>query len=222
MSDFDKEAEREKLREKYDRDREKRKETERMSQLLLQGATMTNRHCGSCGDPLFRYEGSEFCATCEGQAEETAAEDTTRTDAATDTTADGSTGAAEPATGDATDGATSGEVAGDAAGHPSPEQVAGGDAGSSTATERPVNETTRSSPTPTATATTSDPSAGTATTDDGRVEGDLDAARASLARTLTIHAQRAEAAEGPRRAADHLAAVREAAEALSALDESRR
>jgi uncharacterized Zn finger protein (UPF0148 family) len=69
MSDFDKEAERQKLREKFEKDREKRKETERMSQLLLQGATMTNRHCDTCGDPLFRYQGQVFCATCEGRAQ---------------------------------------------------------------------------------------------------------------------------------------------------------
>ena len=48
-------------------------------------------------------------------------------------------------------------------------------------------------------------------------DADLDAARASLIRTLTHHARRAEAVEDPRRATDHLTAVREAADALSAL-----
>ncbi len=65
MSDFDREAEREKLREKYERDKEKREASERMSELLLQGATMTNRHCPECQSPVFRYEGREFCPTCE-------------------------------------------------------------------------------------------------------------------------------------------------------------
>lgn len=66
MSDeFDKEAEREKLREKYEREEETRQATEHMSQLLLQGATMTNRHCDDCGDPIFRHDGQEFCPTCE-------------------------------------------------------------------------------------------------------------------------------------------------------------
>ncbi|MFC7071507.1 Sjogren's syndrome/scleroderma autoantigen 1 family protein [Halovenus rubra] len=65
MSDFDKEAERERLREKYERDQEKREATEQMSELLLQGATMTNAHCSECNDPIFRYDGQEFCATCE-------------------------------------------------------------------------------------------------------------------------------------------------------------
>jgi uncharacterized Zn finger protein (UPF0148 family) len=65
MSDFDKEAERERLREKYERDKEKRASTQRMSELLLKGATMTNRHCDTCGDPIFRWNGREFCPTCD-------------------------------------------------------------------------------------------------------------------------------------------------------------
>ncbi|WP_436925338.1 Sjogren's syndrome/scleroderma autoantigen 1 family protein [Halosimplex amylolyticum] len=65
MSDFDKEAERERLREKYERDQQKREASERMSDLLLKGATMTNSHCGNCGDPIFRYDGDEFCPTCQ-------------------------------------------------------------------------------------------------------------------------------------------------------------
>ncbi|MEF8827680.1 MAG: Sjogren's syndrome/scleroderma autoantigen 1 family protein [Halolamina sp.] len=74
MSDeFDKEAEREKLREKFADDEEKRSATQRMSELLLQGATMTNKHCDNCGDPLFRDNGQTFCPTC-GDAEAEAAE----------------------------------------------------------------------------------------------------------------------------------------------------
>ena len=65
MSDFDREAEREKLREKYERDKRDRKSTQRMSDLLLRGATMTNRHCGTCGDPIFRHQGRAFCPSCE-------------------------------------------------------------------------------------------------------------------------------------------------------------
>jgi uncharacterized Zn finger protein (UPF0148 family) len=65
MSDFDKEAEREKLREKYGQQEENRKATEQMSELLLKGATMTNAHCTDCGDPVFRYDGQEFCPTCQ-------------------------------------------------------------------------------------------------------------------------------------------------------------
>ncbi|WP_126664104.1 Sjogren's syndrome/scleroderma autoantigen 1 family protein [Haloterrigena salifodinae] len=66
MSDFDKEAEREKLREKYERDQEERQATQRMSDLLLKGATMTNAHCGTCGDPLFQMDGTTFCPSCHG------------------------------------------------------------------------------------------------------------------------------------------------------------
>ncbi|ELZ03132.1 hypothetical protein C482_03889 [Natrialba chahannaoensis JCM 10990] len=66
MSDFDKEAEREKLREKYERDKEERQATQRMSDLLLKGATMTNSHCGTCGDPLFQENGTTFCPSCHG------------------------------------------------------------------------------------------------------------------------------------------------------------
>jgi uncharacterized Zn finger protein (UPF0148 family) len=65
MSDFDEEAERERLREKYERDQQRREATEQMSELLLQGATMTNAHCSECNDPIFRYDGQEFCPTCE-------------------------------------------------------------------------------------------------------------------------------------------------------------
>ncbi|WP_336336244.1 Sjogren's syndrome/scleroderma autoantigen 1 family protein [Haloarcula brevis] len=65
MSDFDKEAEREKLREKFEQEEDNRAATEQMSELLLKGATMTNAHCSDCGDPIFRYDGQEFCPTCQ-------------------------------------------------------------------------------------------------------------------------------------------------------------
>ncbi len=70
MSDFDREAEREKLRKKYERDKQKREASERMSELLLQGATMTNRHCPECHSPVFRYDGRQFCPTCEKEVTE--------------------------------------------------------------------------------------------------------------------------------------------------------
>ncbi len=65
MSEFDKEAEREKLRKKFAEEDRKRETTEHMSELLLRGATMLNAHCDECGSPLFRYEGQEFCPTCQ-------------------------------------------------------------------------------------------------------------------------------------------------------------
>jgi uncharacterized Zn finger protein (UPF0148 family) len=68
MSEFDKEAERRRLREKYESEEADRETTERMSELLLQGATMTNQHCDACGSPIFRYQGQEFCPTCQAEA----------------------------------------------------------------------------------------------------------------------------------------------------------
>ena len=94
MSDFDKEAEREKLREKYERDREKRQSTQVMSDLLLKGATMTNRHCDTCGDPIFRYDGQEFCPTCRRSEAD---------DGASETSPGGGDEAAETAAETATD-----------------------------------------------------------------------------------------------------------------------
>lgn len=79
MSEFDKEAEREKLRRKLEDDREKRQHTQQMSELLLKGATMTNRHCGNCSDPIFRHNDEEFCPTCGAEADETAADRETAT-----------------------------------------------------------------------------------------------------------------------------------------------
>lgn len=70
MSEFDKEAEREKLRKQFEQDERKRESTQRMSELLLQGATMTDTHCDTCGDPLFRYEGQEFCPSCQAQTDD--------------------------------------------------------------------------------------------------------------------------------------------------------
>lgn len=81
MSEFDKEAEREKLREKYADEQADREATEHMSELLLQGATMTNKHCNACGDPLFRQNGQEFCPTCGGAADEDVAERTAEAEA---------------------------------------------------------------------------------------------------------------------------------------------
>jgi uncharacterized Zn finger protein (UPF0148 family) len=95
MSDFDEEAERERLREKYEQDQQDRQATEKMSELLLQGATMTNAHCSDCGDPVFRYEGQEFCATCEKAID--------RGDGAAEADGDSEDGAAE-ADGDSEDG----------------------------------------------------------------------------------------------------------------------
>ncbi|WP_096389684.1 Sjogren's syndrome/scleroderma autoantigen 1 family protein [Halopenitus persicus] len=112
MSDeFDKEAEREKLREKFERDQKKREHTQHMSELLLKGATMTNSHCDACGDPIFRHNGQEFCPTCSREGTESATGGMDETEAGGSPTGtesrgspteieideDGATGTAEPA-----------------------------------------------------------------------------------------------------------------------------
>lgn len=65
MSEFDKEAERERLREKFAQDEAERASARHMSELLLQGLTMTDRHCPECGAPLFRDDERTFCPECE-------------------------------------------------------------------------------------------------------------------------------------------------------------
>ena len=97
MSDeFDKEAEREKLREKYERDQQKRQATQEMSELLLKGATMTNSHCDRCSDPMFRMNGETFCPSCERTVDGGEAEPVADVERETDASATATRGAAAP------------------------------------------------------------------------------------------------------------------------------
>ncbi|MFC6989860.1 Sjogren's syndrome/scleroderma autoantigen 1 family protein [Haloplanus sp. GCM10025708] len=200
MSGFDKEAERERLREKYEKDQEKREATQRMSELLLQGATMTNRHCDQCGDPIFRYEGQEFCPTCQtttgGEGEESAAE-ATQTAQAPETQANGQAVEAETPTG--------GE-------RPEPTATESAHAGGEPATESEPERPRRGEPTPEPTR----PPTPQRASSEG--EASVERARASLVRTLTRFAEAAETADDPRRAKELLGAAREAAETLDAVD----
>jgi uncharacterized Zn finger protein (UPF0148 family) len=197
MSDFDKEAERERLREKYERDKKKRETTERMSELLLKGATMTDAHCENCGDPVFRYEGEEFCPTCQQLVTTDADADA---DAGEPETGERESDAGEPdASG--TEAASDGPASGD-------RDLAETDATGSAAGRRP---TAGQPATPAASRSPG------ATTGDDQSDGALEEARASLTRALRFHASQAAETADPRRARDHLAAAREAAEALSAL-----
>jgi hypothetical protein len=121
---FDREAEREKLREKYERDQEQREATQQMSELLLKGATMTNQHCEECGSPIFRMDGEAFCPSCGGSRAvgEDGADDVRSGD-------DDGTGAGDAdgaAAGDA-DGTAAGDADGTAAGDA--DGVAAADAG---------------------------------------------------------------------------------------------
>ncbi|WP_096394703.1 Sjogren's syndrome/scleroderma autoantigen 1 family protein [Halorubrum trapanicum] len=244
MSDgFDKEAEREKLREKFAEDEKKREHTQQMSELLLKGATMTNRHCGECGDPIFRYDGREFCPTCgneAGGAAEAGEAPAEAGDAPAE--ADGASVEAGDAPADAGDApavATGTSTEADA--------EEGVDAAAENgAVDSGANEPGRSeSPPSTAAPQGSTPSQESAPSQDSAsprrsspqrsepqrsepqqsvpsrsaddAEG-VGAARASLTRTLTRFARAAEETDDPRRARDHLEAAREAAEALAALN----
>jgi len=227
MSDFDKEAEREKLREKYERDQESREVAEKMSELLLQGATMTNAHCSECGDPIFRYDGQEFCASCEkpvdrGTGEEAANRD--GDDASGEEDGDGGT---EEATADSetikvtspsdgrvqfggeTDGADEHGTDAPADSRPDP-----GAPDEESAPRRDERRATDEAPSrrPPRRERAPEQTGGRAP-----VEADVSAARESLVRTLSRFSQRAENCEDPQRATEYLTAAREAAEALAAL-----
>ncbi|MBX0322535.1 hypothetical protein EGH21_05790 [Halomicroarcula sp. F13] len=274
MSDFDKEAEREKLREKFEKEEEQRAATEQMSELLLKGATMTNAHCSDCGDPIFRYDGQEFCPTCQKPItrEQGASED--GTDDEGDQSADGQSGdhieVANPSDearvqfgGD--DAAASDQAASDPAARTDEQAQGDAEAGpdsqpsdQTAADQQPASPAEPRREVPSADpARTPDEAGGDRATDErddatrqperaprrspdredhtGRrpdpdvstrtasgegsrsdVRADLAAAESLLAETVRRFAERAAAAEDPREAREHLAAAREAAEALDA------
>ncbi|MFC4552139.1 MULTISPECIES: Sjogren's syndrome/scleroderma autoantigen 1 family protein [Halorussus] len=270
-SGFDKEAEREKLREKYEADQKDRENTRRMSELLLQGATMTGKHCNRCGDPIFRYDGQEFCPTCQqaGEAAANAAEADAGTAAADDA-------ADEPDPVDADQAVAATDVSEDAdeSGDTADETHDGADAGEEPRVEindvrvagrRSDRSDTHSGPPSQQRGETdaegrSDAGDGSraprerrgrsagrhrhgsdarhrhagasgrrgasARPDDAgperHAEADLSEARATLVRTATDLARRAEATDDVARARELLAATREAAEALAALDRTNR
>ncbi|WP_435146624.1 Sjogren's syndrome/scleroderma autoantigen 1 family protein [Halobaculum sp. P14] len=222
-SGFDKEAEREKLREKYEQDREKRESTQRMSELLLQGATMTNKHCDACGDPIFRQNGEEFCATCDqpGQGGQQPADGQAAGEQA---------GQQQPAQAGQQQSAQTGQQS---AGQ-QPAQAGQQSGGRGTGAERQPNsaptqpgargdDAARRPAEPRQAATRSvDVGASTRgdAADSARTGGDagsLDGARDALVTALQRHAQAGADASDPRTASEHLDAAREAAEALSAL-----
>ncbi|WP_049998011.1 Sjogren's syndrome/scleroderma autoantigen 1 family protein [Halococcus sediminicola] len=208
MSDFDKEAEREKLRERFAEDEEKRETTEQMSELLLQGATMTDTHCDSCGNPLFRYDGQTFCPTCQRTA----------TDGATEEQAaiEGDT----PASGEPAPASTEGQQT--AAEQPTqpnentqpPRNTVEGQSAEPTRDRR-------ASPTRTGdTKNARKPQSETARPTSGA--DDLAATEASLARTLRELSSAAEELDDLGRTREHLAAAHEAAEALDAVRTARK
>jgi len=199
MSEFDKEAEREKLREKYADDAEDRAATQRMSQLLLQGATMTNRHCDECGDPRFRYQGREFCPSCDGieGGPPVESEDSeTHEERAAETERSGEQ---PPVSAGATDRQPAEET-------PTREESRAA-IGQEPTGERPrAGQPTQETPDAHSVA------------GDQSIDGDLAEARRTLARSVRSLAERGATAEDPRRAREYLEAAREATEALAALN----
>ncbi|MBZ6495095.1 Sjogren's syndrome/scleroderma autoantigen 1 family protein [Natrinema longum] len=234
MSDFDKEAEREKLREKYEQDKEERKATQRMSDLLLKGATMTNAHCGTCGDPLFQEDGTTFCPSCHGNPDAVQGTDLEAQPAVegeTDGNTGADTGGDDPAP---TNGATTDTGDGDSSSLPS-ETAAATDAPSA---GRQRDDQRRQETRTDATAPATDPQSSSSpssakpeqptpsqpavsASDRNRSfhssDGDLEAAHDALVRSLEKFAEKAAATDDPRYAKECLEAAREAGEALTTL-----
>jgi uncharacterized Zn finger protein (UPF0148 family) len=198
MSDFDKEAEREKLREKFAKDDQKRERTSRMSELLLKGATMTNKH-HDCGSPIFRWQGEEFCPTCQG---------TPDGEGVAEVEADEGEQTADATTVDVESPAESPD-------QPTPETANGTPEVADQSPTRSPEPSPDPTPTPDARAQSPTPTHSQSTTGT-KQSGDLATARASLTRTLTSLAQRAESTDDVSKQRDLLAAVEDAAAALEA------
>ncbi|EMA53061.1 Sjogren's syndrome/scleroderma autoantigen 1 family protein [Halococcus thailandensis] len=209
MSEFDKEAEREKLRERFAEEDEKRETTEQMSELLLQGATMTDTHCDRCGSPLFRYDGQTFCPTCQQSADDSGADDRTATTDAND----------ETTAANANDEQSASE-------QPRTQPNPSGEQTTRTPTQQPQNPTQPAQNRQTAARTD-----GTIRTNEQQPDpaarpasgaSDLEAAEASLSRTLHELAATAEETDDLGRTREYLAAAHEAAEALDAMRTARK
>ncbi len=237
MSDFDKEAEREKLREKYERDKKEREATQRMSDLLLKGATMTNAHCGTCGDPLFQENGTTFCPSCHGNPDAVDGTDLEAQPAEGQPATDQST-ADQPASDTAETGA---DAAADAGAEPTTVRHRRGDDGArdtrpemAASSADPEPQSSTAPPRDRQSTAGSDAESAPVTASDGRsadaapsrrapaaspssVDGDLEAARDELVRALEKFAAEAAATDDPRYARDCLEAAREASETLSTL-----
>ena len=224
MSDFDKEAEREKLREKFEQEEDKRAATEQMSELLLKGATMTNAHCTECGDPVFRYDGQEFCPTCQKPVAREQSEDADDRIEVADPSDD-----AHVQFGDGTDSQDPESTATEPPDQPQdPRANAGDDTPPADATaEIPSADPDRTPPqsgdrgvdgrAAEPSSSTPDRRRSRAGRDTDSVGADLSAAESLLAETVHRFSQRAADTDDPRTAREHLAAAREAAEALDAV-----
>lgn len=224
MSEFDKEAEREKLREKFEQDSEKRKHTQQMSELLLKGATMTNRHCGQCGDPIFSQNGEQFCPTCGadvgGEEASDQPADAERPDEREETPVKGAPVEDTPVEEAPVEGTPEESQTADrgrTGGRERSATATGASASNRARTESSATREGQEPGTPNAQSGSAARSpAGSAA--DASVDDDVAAARASLARTVRTFAEIAESTDDPRRAVDTLEAAREAAAALEKLE----
>ena len=216
---IDKEALREELREKYEQDERERESTQRMSDLLLKGATMTNAHCGVCGDPFFEQNGTTFCPSCHGGPEgvEASIEEA------------GAAGNAQAAPGTSTEADAPAEA--DATGEPATRATADVEIDTDARTridgvetdQFTVDESTPSTETADRPArptieSTQRSSASPATGSVPAASGDLAGGRDALVAALDRFAREAAETDDPRYARECLEAAREAAEALAALE----
>lgn len=214
MSDFDKEAEREKLRKKFAEDEAKREQTQRMSELLLQGATMTNKHCDRCGDPLFRHNGEEFCPTCRAEGVD---DPQSAQPSPSDNKANPADSAAQqpqpnntaPNTAENSETTVSGTADRSDTDEPSPRDTS--------APEADRTSTVRVDPARRSSSQADQPNRTTPPAVSASGDVDLSAARQSLGRTITKFTSAAEQTDDPHRARDLLEAAREAAETLNTL-----
>lgn len=206
---FDKEAERERLRKKYEDDRADREATERMSELLLQGATMTNKHCNQCGTPIFRYQDQEFCPSCQREVRDSEDAAGSESDEAQAAQAEGDASESTDDTNERQEAThhTAGQHQSTSATTGTDQAVEPGGKQEQSGAASDVDRT--------GTVSTAEPSVDRSLDLDG--EPSLDDATRTLVETITILSRRAARAEDPRRAKDLLAAAREAAETLDTL-----
>jgi len=206
---FDEEAVREELRQKYEDEREDREATARMSELLLQGATMTNQHYDRCGTPVFRYDGESFCPNCQHEAEQAQTQeqaDSAQRDAPAEQTAD--TPVDAPSTDEAARASQSDQPdAARTADRRAPPSKSGGQHAPETRNQqRSRDAVTERGQEP----QSERPERSRGTAPSGEAADALESSISALAR-------RAAAADDPRTAREYLEAAREAAEALAAL-----
>lgn len=234
MSEFDKEAEREKLRKKYEQDKQDREATKRMSDLLLKGATMTNTHCGTCGDPLFEQNGTRFCPSCHGSPEAVGGTGTDPNDGRADTTSDSQRRSeTEPTASNAVDGTqtqSSESERNSLAARPDSEGRIEREERQTSTDEResavsPVTQTddTDESPSEPKASGRKNASAHDRSTWDRQPStddipgGDVENARELLIEAIERFARKGTETDDPRLAKEYLDAAREASEALAAL-----